>query len=331
MSRADFQAWLELLWYTPERIPPLWLRLLSGIYAMLAGVRRALYRRGIFKVESLPVPVIVVGNISVGGTGKTPLTIALVEALRARGWNPGVISRGYGVSGEGPTLLDDDVLPGTVGDEPCLIRQRTGVPIAVGRDRVAVARLLLAVAKPDVLIADDGMQHYALLRNVEICVIDGERRFGNGRLLPAGPLRESVSRLASVEFCVCNGGTPQVGEVPMHLLGDHAVSLADAARSQPLQAFSGQRVHAVAAIGNPQRFFAALRSQGIEPVEHSFADHHRYAASDLAFADDLPILMTEKDAVKCRFFVQPNLWYVPVRAELPATFFDDVVTKLTAS
>ena len=331
MSRADFQAWLELLWYTPERIPPLWLRLLSGIYAMLAGVRRALYRRGIFKVESLPVPVIVVGNISVGGTGKTPLTIALVEALRARGWNPGVISRGYGVSGEGPTLLDDDVLPGTVGDEPCLIRQRTGVPIAVGRDRVAVARLLLAVAKPDVLIADDGMQHYALLRNVEICVIDGERRFGNGRLLPAGPLRESVSRLASVEFCVCNGGTPQVDEVPMHLLGEHAVLLADAARSQPLQAFSGQRVHAVAAIGNPQRFFAALRSQGIEPVEHSFADHHRYAASDLAFADDLPILMTEKDAVKCRFFVQPNLWYVPVRAELPATFFDDVVTKLTAS
>lgn len=331
MSRPDFQARLERLWYAPEQIPPLWLRLLSGIYAMLASVRRALYRRGIFKVESLPIPVIVVGNISVGGTGKTPLTIALVEALRARGWHPGVISRGYGASGEGPTLVDNDALPGTVGDEPCLIRQRTGVPIAVGRDRVAVARLLMAVAKPDVLIADDGMQHHALLRNVEICVIDGERRFGNGRLLPAGPLRESVSRLASVEFRVCNGENPQGDEVPMRLRGDHAVSLADAALSRTLPSFSGQRVHAVAAIGNPQRFFAALRSHGIEPVEHAFADHHLYVASDLVFAEDLPIFITEKDAVKCRSFARSGLWYVPVSAELPQAFFDDVAAKLTAS
>ncbi len=331
MSRADFQARIESLWYDPTRLPPLWLRMLSGLYSMLASTRRGLYRRGIFKVESLPIPVIVVGNISVGGTGKTPLTIALVEALRARGWKPGVISRGYGASSEGPMLVGDDALPGTVGDESCLIRQRTGVPIAVGRDRVAVARLLLAVARPDVLIADDGMQHYALLRNVEICVIDGQRRFGNGRLLPAGPLREPVSRLASVEFRVCNGESAQADEVPMRLLGDHAVSLTNPALVQPLHAFSGQRVHAVAAIGNPQRFFAALRSYGLDLVEHAFADHHRYVASDLAFADDLPIFLTEKDAVKCHAFARSNLWHVPVYAELPESFFDAVAASLSAT
>lgn len=330
MSRFDFQVRLERLWYNPMRTPPIGLRLLSGIYGILTKLRCTLYRRGIFKVWAMPVPVIVVGNISVGGTGKTPLTIALVEALRVRGWKPGVISRGYGASSEDPVLVDENARPSMVGDEPYLIHQRTGAPVAVGRDRVAVARLLLAVAKPDVLIADDGLQHYALFRNVEICVIDGERRFGNMQLLPAGPLRESPSRLVNIEFRVCNGPNSAVDEVPMRLRGDNAVALSDATLRQPLHTFVGQRVHAVAAIGNPQRFFARLRNQGIDLIEHVFADHHAYQAADLDFADELPILMTEKDAVKCVSFARSNLWYVPVCAELPEEFFDAIAAKLRA-
>ncbi|HST28048.1 MAG TPA: tetraacyldisaccharide 4'-kinase [Rudaea sp.] len=309
-------------------MPPLGLRALAAVFGALAGLRRSLYAIGLLPRMHLPVPVIVVGNIAVGGTGKTPLTVALVEALRERGFKPGVVSRGYGGSAREPVLLDANTLPELAGDEACLIHRATSAVVAVGRNRAAAARLLLGKGDVDVIVADDGLQHYRLRRDAEICVIDGERRFGNGRLLPAGPLREPLARLACVDFRVCNGGQPQPGEVPMGLTGDTAVSLSDSARTRPLREFAGQRAHAVAGIGNPQRFFVQLRALGIAVVEHSFPDHHAFVAVDLAFGDDAPVLMTEKDAVKCAGFAQATWWSVPVRTELPESFFDAVVARI---
>ncbi len=317
---------MQRCWYG-DRPPPWWTRLLAAPYGGATAARRAMYRRGWLHSQRLSVPVIVVGNLVAGGAGKTPLVIALVEALRARGFRPGVVSRGYGGNAKTPHLLGANPDPAETGDEPALMRMRTGVPVAVGADRPAASRLLID-AGADVIVADDGLQHYALARDVEICVIDGERRFGNGRLLPAGPLREPASRLRETDFIVCNGGAAPAGEVPMQLTMADARSLSDPARRQPLPAFAGQRVHAVAGIGHPQRFFEALRAAGIDVVEHAFPDHHRYAAGDLEFGDDRPVLMTEKDAVKCRVFASENWWCVPVSADLPSPFFDAVAARL---
>ena len=311
-------------WYGHRRSPR-WTWPLATLYGALTALRRWLYRIGVLRSVRLPVPVIVIGNLTAGGTGKTPLAIALAEALRARGFRPGVVSRGHGGRQREPMLLGDSPIPAEVGDEPCLIRA-SGVPVAVGRDRPAAAQLLVADGC-DVVIADDGLQHYRLARDVEICVIDGVRRFGNGRLLPAGPLREPLRRLDRVDLRVCNGGEAQAGEHPMRLVGGEAVSL-DGLRMQPLEGFTGQRVHAVAAIGNPARFFANLSAAGIEVIEHAFPDHHAFIATDLAYGDELPVLMTDKDAVKCRAFAQPHWWRVPVHAELPVAFFEAVVARL---
>ncbi len=315
---------LESAWYGGGRAP-WWTSPLSVFYGAVIRLRHALYRAGVLRRVALPVPVIVIGNLSVGGTGKTPLTIAVVDALRQRGFRPGVVSRGYGGAQREPLLLGDTPDPAQVGDEPCLIHA-SGVPVAVGRDRPAAARLLLD-AGCDVVIADDGLQHYRLARDVEICVIDGVRRFGNRRLLPAGPLREPMSRLQRVDLRVCNGGTAAEVEYAMRLEGGEVVSLAGD-RRESLQAFAGQRVHAVAAIGNPRRFFDSLRSACVDVIEHAFADHHRFVPADLDFADDLPLLMTDKDAVKCRAFAQPHWWRVPVRADLPDTFYAVLVERI---
>ncbi|MEO7431192.1 MAG: tetraacyldisaccharide 4'-kinase [Dokdonella sp.] len=323
---STFRARLESIWYGGASVP-LWLSALVPVYRGLRALHLAPYRLGWRVPKRLGVPLIVVGNLTAGGSGKTPLTIALVEALRLRGWKPGVVSRGYGGSQREPLLLDDLTTPARVGDEPCLIRQRTGVPVAVGRDRHRAAMLLLERGV-DVVIADDGLQNPALARDMEICVVDGQRRFGNAQLLPAGPLREPLVRLAELSLKVCNGGVAQAGETSMRLVGDMAVPVALSSGVRPLESFSGERVHAVAAIGNPQRFFDGLRTHGIEVIAHAFADHHSFAASDLTFGDALPVLMTEKDAVKCIAFASPDFWCVPVRAELPDTFFDDVVDQL---
>lgn len=317
------------IWYGGRR--PGWiLRALAIVYGAVGALRRGAYRVRLLRQLRVPAPVIVVGNITAGGTGKTPLTIALVEALRARGLRPGVISRGYGGNGGAarPVAPTDD--PRQVGDEPCLIAQATGVPVAVARDRVAAARLLLAGPDPpDVLIADDGLQHYRLGRDVEICVIDGERRFGNGRLLPAGPLREPIGRAGWCDFRVVNGGSAGTGETAMTLVGAEAVAIAQApAIRRGLREFAGQRVHAVAGIGNPARFFALLRVAGIEPIEHAFADHHAFTVDDLRFGDEAPVLMTQKDAVKCAAFADARMWTVPVRAQLPEVFFEAVAERV---
>ena len=324
MALADT---LAAAWYG-KGSTPWWTAPLAALYGGVTRLRRRLYRMGWLSSVALPVPVVVIGNISVGGTGKTPLTIALAEALRARGLRPGVVSRGYGGSERGPALLDASADPARYGDEPCLIRA-AGTPVAIGRDRPAAARLLLD-AGCDVILADDGLQHYRLRRAVEICVVDGARRFGNRRLLPAGPLREPLARLGEVDFRVCNGGSAESGEVPMHLEGGMARALRDNA-AQSLEAFRGQRVHALAGIGHPQRFFDDLRAHGIEVVPHPFPDHHAYAPGDLDFGDTAPVLMTEKDAVKCAAFAPPQAWAVPVRAVLPASFFDAVAAKITQS
>lgn len=317
---------LQDCWYG-NRTSPWWARPLAALYGGAAATRRMMYRHGWLRSERLPVPVIVVGNIVAGGAGKTPLAIALVEALQARGRKPGVVSRGYGGSATVPRLLGAQPDPAVTGDEPALIKLRTGAPVAIGARRAEAARLLLHEGV-DVVIADDGLQHYALVRDIEICVIDGVRRFGNGRLLPAGPLREPESRLRDVDFVVCNGGGVRKDEVAMQLVLPDAVALTDPATRCPLAAFSGHRVHAVAGIGHPPRFFDALRAVGIDVIEHPFPDHYRYMPVDLAFSGDLPVLMTEKDAVKCRAFAKDGWWSVPVAAELPEHFFDAVAERI---
>ena len=332
--RARVTKWLERRWYgtTP---PNLVLRALSTLFERVATARRrrflAASATGRVAAAREPqraeVPVIIVGNLAVGGAGKTPLVIALVEALRARGYRPGVISRGYGRRTDDARRVQPDATAATVGDEPVLIARRTRAPVAVAAQRIEAARLLTDSGQVDVLIGDDGLQHYGLARDIEILVIDGVRRYGNGRLLPAGPLREPLERAAACDFIVCNGGTPQPGEIPMRLELLQAMPL-NGAPPRPLATWAGRRVHAVAGIGNPQRFFEMLRGLGLELEPHAFADHHAYVAADLEFGDEAPVLMTEKDAVKCRDFARPHWYAVPVEAVLPESFFDAVAARL---
>ena len=320
-----------------DRAPPLYARALAGLYGGAIGLRRSLYRKGLLRRVRIARPVIVVGNLIAGGSGKTPLTLVLVERLRAAGLTPGVASRGYGrEQAATPMWVDRDTDPVQGGDEPVLIARNSGARVRVDRDRVAAARALVE-AGCDVVVCDDGLQHYRLARDIEIEVIDGRRRYGNGQLLPAGPLREPAERGNACDFRVVNAGGPQLlspgfGEWPMRLLADHAQPL-HGVRPRPLAAFAGQRVHAVAGIGDPERFFTMLRDLGIAVVPHAYADHHRYRAEDLQFGSDLPVLMTDKDAVKIAAggsaLATDDRWFsVPVRAELPEAFWIALLDKL---
>lgn len=331
MFRARVTNWLEQRWYG-GRAPNFLLRGLSALFARLVAARRRRFLAASTggsnqQAQGAGVPVIIVGNLAVGGAGKTPLVIALVEALRERGYRPGVISRGYGRGTNQLRRVRLDSTPLEVGDEPLLIARRTAAPVAVAARRIDAARLLVASGEVDVLIGDDGLQHYGLARDLEILVIDGQRRFGNELLLPAGPLRESAARAKSCDFIVCNGGDPQAGEVPMRLKLQQALPLSGGA-ARTLASFAGERVHAAAGIGHPERFFSALRTFGINVVPHAFADHHDYVSNDLNFGDDAVVLMTEKDAVKCADFARPNWYAVPVDAVLPESFFDAVTARL---
>lgn len=311
-------AWLQAVWQDP--LPPAWLRALSVIYARLQA-RDAQQR--LARQQRLPVPVIVVGNLTVGGTGKTPCVIALVEMLRQRGHRPGVLSRGYGGRGPYPRLLHAATDPTDGGDEPVLIAARFSgaVPVAVAPDRYRAGRALLdAHPEVDVLVCDDGLQHRQLARDLELCVVDGRRGFGNRRLLPAGPLREPLSRLQAVDHVLVNGADPAelyAAGLRFDLRGDRLIRLADGA-SQPLTAWHRRHVHAVAGIGDPERFFAVLRAAGLQVHAHPFADHHAYRVQDLVFGEDLPVLMTEKDAVKCRRLGIDEAWVLPVDAVFSA-------------
>lgn len=321
--KAVLERWLLRRWYGSVAPGP-GLRLLSLVYAGLLRIDRALYRRNLRHVHRLRVPVIVVGNLVAGGSGKTPLTIALARALSAQGWKPGIVSRGYGRRSLDPVRVQPHLAAEVCGDEPLLIARRTGLPVFVDGDRVSAARRLVAEGC-DLIIADDGLQHRRLGRDLEIEVIDGERRHGNGRLMPAGPLRESASR--KVDLRVVNGGPVHEGEWPMQLVLADAEPL-EGGPALALSDFAGKPVHAVAGIGNPGRFFAALRGRGLQLHEHAFPDHHHYLADDLRLDPPLPILMTEKDAVKCAGFGLPQAYAIPVRAELPAGFFAAVRERL---
>jgi tetraacyldisaccharide 4'-kinase len=310
-------------WYR-KAAPPSLLQLLGWIYGLIVRLRRLLYTGGFLKTHYPGKPVIVVGNLTVGGTGKTPLVAWLAEQLSLTGLKVGIVSRGYGGSNRAPEVVHSESSWRHVGDEPLLLQRLTGCDTVVARDRLAGARKLVSLGA-DVIIADDGLQHLRLARACDVVVIDGMRGFGNGRLLPAGPLREPASRVRHADIIVVNG-TPEhptllVGKhgldssaLQMTLHGGDARRLDGLAAAQPLQRFRGQRVHAVAGIGNPDRFFRDLRAHGLDLIEHPFADHHPFVAGDLTFGDDLPVLMTEKDAVKCRSLAEPRLWYVPVVA-----------------
>ena len=281
-------------------------------------MRRLLYKVRVFKSSHPGIPVIVVGNLTVGGSGKTPLVIWIAEFLKSKGWSPGIVSRGYGANVAEPRAATVASTATEVGDEPIVISRRGGCPVWVGQDRVRVAAMLRAANEDvDVLISDDGLQHYALRRDVEIAVVDA-RGFGNGFLLPAGPLREPRSRLRSVD-AVISHDSPVKG-FSMKLQGEEVHRMTDARERQPLKAFAGQKVHAVAGIGDPNRFFLHLGRAGIKVLPHPFPDHHAFTPQDLEFGDDLPVLLTEKDAVKLRSVARPGWWVLPVSAQLDPAF-----------
>lgn len=321
-------------WYTASR-PPLGARVLSHLYGGLSAARRALYRRGILSALRLPAPVVVVGNLAVGGTGKTPLTLWLAERLLAAGRRPGIACRAYAASATsaGPVSTGDD--PGVKGDEAVLMATRALCPVWSGPKRAeAAAAMVAAHPEIDLVLCDDGLQHYALVRDVEIAVIDGARGFGNGWLLPAGPLRESPQRLCSVDAIVINGEgnveglPPGVPRFEMRLCGRVAVHVGDAARTLDPQTLRGRRVAAVAGIGNPDRFFRHLQSLGIEFSPHPFPDHHRYVADDLRRIEADCVLMTQKDAIKCAGFRDDRLWMIPVAAEVDAALLDRILERI---
>lgn len=305
----------------------------SLLFAALAAARRAWQRP---RAERLPVPMVVIGNLAVGGSGKTPVAAWLVEQLRAAGRSPGIVSRGYGGRVDGVALVPPDGDPARFGDEPVLLARVAACPVAVGRDRPAAARALLA-AHPqcDVLIADDGLQHYRLARDAEIVVVD-EVQLGNRWRLPAGPLREGLSRLAEADLILAHGPLSArvlaaAGEVPvfeMRLEGE-SLERIDGGERRPLADFAGTRVHGVAGIGRPQRFFDQLARGGLQVVPHPFPDHHAFTPADLAFAPGEPKILTAKDAVKCAAFAPPDTWVLPVVARIDAAASQRIVEKLT--
>jgi tetraacyldisaccharide 4'-kinase len=320
--------WLQNHWL---RTTPLHLILipLSLVFRVLVALRRDMYRNGMLASEQLLLPVIVVGNINVGGTGKTPLTLALAQQLAGRGWHPLIVSRGYRGNTRRPRQVSgtDDALQ--VGDEPLLMARRNICPVWTGRDRAAAARAALqAHPQCDVVLCDDGLQHYRLQRDVEIAVIDGERGFGNGRMLPAGPLREPESRLQEVDAVVVNGGDAAAGHYAMSLYGETFYNLLDPGNTVPAAHFQGTRNHAVAGIGNPQRYFRHLESLGIRFTPHPFPDHHPYLAADLSFPDCDAIFLTEKDAVKCTPFADARYWVLRVEARIDPALLEHILRKI---
>lgn len=322
MSQFAERGWYQRAWYWYPLLPLL--LPLSGLLWLLASLRR---RRLQAAAMPLPVPVLVVGNISLGGTGKTPLMASLASALRAEGWRPGIISRGYGGRAQYPLLVTDQTQVSECGDEPRLLASRTGLPLVVDPDRLRAAHTLLAQCQCNLILSDDGLQHYRLARQLELCVIDGQRGLGNGLLFPAGPLREAPARLDQVDAIVVNGGDPaplQRASVPafaMTLAPRALVNLVSGER-RPLQALGDLGPwQVICGIGNPQRFFDTLAALGAAFDARVFPDHHDFRPQDLQALQGRPLLMTEKDAVKCRSFARPDWWYLSVDAQLPEAFF----------
>jgi tetraacyldisaccharide 4'-kinase len=347
------RSWLESEWQRLGGGALVFLPLALSFRALVAA-RRFLYRARILAAWRARVPVIVVGNISVGGTGKTPLVLEILEILARGGWTPGVVARGYGRVPRGEQdplgvvrVYPDVATPELFGDEPVVIARRSRVPVYISPDRPAAARALLeAHPEVNVLVSDDGLQHYALARDVELAVVDGERGFGNGLMLPSGPLREPVSRLESVDAVVVNGGAaaqlpgerregaPAPPRFAMQLGRERFVSLAGNQELAPPEfalATRGHAVTAIAGIGNPARFFDHLARLGVRAQGRAFPDHHAYQPAELKQPGAEVIVMTEKDAVKCAAFADSRMWYLRVAAILPPEFDDFLLGRIARS
>ena len=324
---------LDTYWYRPTLLSRLLLLLLlplSWLYCAVSIIRRRLYLSGLLKSVKADVPVVVIGNIVVGGSGKTPLLIALCEYVKKKGFKPGVVSRGYGGSYAGVKQLSSADTAAVVGDEPLMIYRRTGVPVVVSADRASAVQKLLAGNDCDIVFSDDGMQHYRMARDMEIAVVDAGRRFGNGLCMPAGPLRERVTRLDEVDLVVYNGGSEALASYSLQAVNFNKLG-ADTVRS--MSDFKAgleetKPLHAVAGIGNPSRFFQQLRSLSFDIIEHGYADHHHYQQRDFeGWARDC-IVMTEKDAVKCAELELADAWYLRVEASFSETLEDELAARL---
>ena len=319
--QSTVYQWFHRVWY--EGGAGYWVLLpLSALYWLIIKLRRLLYRSGVLTSKNVGVPVIIVGNITAGGTGKTPVSVWLARSLAERGFRPGIVSRGYGGSkSSSPMRVDAASDPSVVGDEPVLLAKRSACPIAVDRDRVRAAEMLVEDGV-DLIISDDGLQHYRLKRSYEICIIDGTRWLGNRFVLPAGPLRETASRLFGVDQILVNGRlrdecetAKEQNAIEFGLVASEVCRL-NASLTRPIERFANMTVHGVAAIGNPTRFFDLLRAQGMQVIEHAFPDHAIISSGSLNFDDDFDILMTEKDAVKMGRSLSDRFWYVPVELEI---------------
>jgi tetraacyldisaccharide 4'-kinase len=318
--------WYRLSWLSVTLLP------LAALFRISAGLRRLTFRIGVLRPERLPVPVIVVGNITAGGTGKTPLTLWLCGFLQEQGFKPGIVSRGYGGHARLQAVTADSD-PVAAGDEPVLLARRSSCPVWIGRDRVAAARALLA-ANPgcDLIVCDDGLQHYRLQRDFEIAVLDGRRGLGNGLPLPAGPLREGAARLQTVDAVVINGpgdpGLRMASQFAMSLEGGQFHNLLNPGHSAGAPEFHGRRVHAVAGIGNPMRFFEHLQRLGLSFTAHAFPDHHPFSPVDLDFENADEVIMTEKDAIKCQRFARENHWVLSVDATVDPELGQLILNRL---
>ncbi len=325
---------LDSYWYH-SRLHPLLVPLLpfSWVFGLITRLRRSAYRLGLLKAQRFSIPVLVIGNIAIGGTGKTPLTITLAKFFKEQGKNPGIALRGVGGKRRrNPLWVTADSNPFLAGDEAVLLAQNTDCPVVACQDRPLAVEALQA-AGCDLVLCDDGLQHYRLARKVEVAVVDGSRRFGNGLLLPAGPLREPITRLKKVDFIVLHGQENDAGTYSMRLQPENFQAAHAPEQRRALSLFRGQKVHAVAGIGNPQRFFDQLTALGIEVLPHAFRDHHPYQVSDLQFFDELPIVMTEKDAIKCKELpfgssLKERQWFLRVTAEVGPELKQALTDKL---
>ena len=325
------QEMIETAWRRKNALFYLVLTPLSWLFGLLTSIRRFAYKEGFFKSYALPVPVIMVGNINVGGSGKTPVVMWLIDQLTKNGYRPAVISRGYGGSVKVPTSVNAGTPASLVGDEPVLIKNRYDCPVWVGANRVEVATALLS-AHPEcnVIISDDGLQHYRLKRDIEIAVVDAEYSQKYARLLPAGQLREPLSRLNSVDAIVCNGQKSDEAFYQMQLVGELFYNLANAETHAVAADFKHKAIKAMAGIGKPARFFEHLRQLGLTFVSVSFDDHYAFCAEDLAKIDCDVLVMTEKDAVKCKPFAQARHWVLPVEASIDAALLPLILKKLVS-
>lgn len=322
-------SWIDNLWYSPSwyHWPIIILLLpLTALFWLLSALRRSLFRLYIKPSVDIPVPVIVVGNISVGGNGKTPLVVYLAKRLRQEGYHPGVLSRGYGGKNAiYPMTVEQHSMVDVAGDEAILMRRHINCPLVIDPIRARGAMELVDKHKCDVIICDDGLQHYALNRDVEIVVMDGQRRCGNKLLLPAGPLREGLWRLDSVDFLVLNGGTVTNGEYLMSLEAGQLINVKHPNKSLSINSLSSP-VTAIAGIGNPQRFFTLLEKKKVKlQAQISFIDHHVFSENDIPSST---VIMTEKDAVKCTQIAHDDCWYLPVSASLTSQFESQLLQKL---